>query len=165
MDTKNRKGTPRSANSKQQINCNTSKRKVKWGAFKFKADANKICKEIEKIGDNATPEQIVDFARDKKSELHKCFEWNDSIAAEKYRLQQARVIMCNIVYADHNNTSEAAKIRVYQSVGNTYKPSVQIIQNEDEYKLLLNRAYAELRSFKQRYKTLSELEPILALIE
>lgn len=139
--------------------------KAVWGTFKFNADANKICKEIEKIGDSATPEQIVEFARNKRSELHKCFEWNDSIAAEKYRLQQARVIMCNIVYADHEDASESIKIRVYQSVGNTYRPSVKIIQNEDEYKLLLERAYAELRSFKQRYKTLSELEPLLALIE
>lgn len=57
----------------------------------YKADAEKVSKEIESIP-NATPSSILEFARNENSELHKCFEWDDTVAAEKYRLQQARNI-------------------------------------------------------------------------
>ena len=56
----------------------------------FRADAQLVSNEIMSIGDTATPAQIVDMARDSSTELHKCFEWNDTVAAEKYRLEQAR---------------------------------------------------------------------------
>ena len=54
--------------------------------------AQKVAEEIASIGESATPQQIVDRARDENSELHKCFEWDDSIAAENWRKQQARII-------------------------------------------------------------------------
>ena len=37
-------------------------------------DPQKVAEEIMGIGESATPRQIVDRARDEKSELHKCFE-------------------------------------------------------------------------------------------
>ena len=57
----------------------------------FKADAAKVYKEIGT--DNVTPESVLEKAKDKKSELHKCFDWDDKSAANKYRLQQARQII------------------------------------------------------------------------
>ena len=63
----------------------------------YKADAEKVSKEIESI-QNATPKNILEFARSENTELHKCFEWDDTKAAEKYRLQQARQIVCNLIY-------------------------------------------------------------------
>jgi len=54
----------------------------------YKADAQKIADEI---GDNKiSPQELLEKARNEDSELHKCFEWDDSVAAEKYRLIQAR---------------------------------------------------------------------------
>ena len=67
----------------------------------YKADAEKVSKEIESIS-NATPSSILEYARNENSELHKCFEWDDTVAAEKYRLQQARNIVCNLVYQEEN---------------------------------------------------------------
>lgn len=40
-----------------------------------------------------TPEEIVEVARNPKHPLHDAFEWDDSIAAEKWRLDQARVLI------------------------------------------------------------------------
>lgn len=56
----------------------------------FKADAQQVAKEICSIGDECSPQDIVVFARDERSELHKCFEWDDSIAGERYREIQAQ---------------------------------------------------------------------------
>lgn len=67
---------------------------------RYGADAQKVADEIFSIGEHATPSQILDKARDAESELHKCFDWNDAEAAEKWRLQQARLIVCNLVYKE-----------------------------------------------------------------
>lgn len=138
---------------------------VSWKFQTYKADANKVYSEIQSIGENVTPKQIVEYARDENSELHKCFEWNNDIAAEKWRVQQARLLVCNIVYSEPS-TQEPTKIRVMQSCNNnSYKPVTLIMKNKTEYEALLERALAELHAFKERYKTLNELEEIMALIE
>ena len=62
----------------------------------YKADAQKVADEI---GDKkVTPQEILEKARDETSELHKCFEWDDSVAAERYRLQQAGNLSENTIH-------------------------------------------------------------------
>ena len=132
----------------------------------FRADAQKVADEIRALGDEVTPEQIVDAARDENTELHKCFDWDDTIAAEKWRLHQARQVVCFIVYRERDSSPETAPVRVFHKIDSGgYKPSVMIFRNEDEYQKLLQAAYAELRAFKIKYARLQELSEILALIE
>lgn len=129
----------------------------------YKADAQKVADEI---GDGkVTPQEVLEKARDKNSELHKCFEWDDSIAAEKYRLQQARAIIVNLVYVP--KTKEEEPVRCFQITTErcTYQPTKQFLVQEDEYQSLLERAKAELESFKRRYATLTELESVFEAIE
>ena len=129
----------------------------------FKADAQKVADEI---GENkVTPQEVLDKARDENSELHKCFEWNDSVAAEKYRLQQARAIIVNLVYSP--KTEEKQPVRCFQITTErcTYQPTKTFLVQEDEYQSLLKKAKAELDSFKKKYKTLSELEEVFNAID
>lgn len=44
----------------------------------------------------AKPQKLVDMARDPLSPIHDCFEWNDQIAGEKFRIIQARQYIRNI---------------------------------------------------------------------
>ena len=139
-----------------------------FGSSLYKGvDPQKVADEILGIGDEATPQQIVDAARDESSELHKCFEWDNQIAAEKYRLQQARTIVCNLVIARPEQGEEKPKLRVFYKTESSqgYKPSTFIFHVPDEYEKLLKQAYAELHAFKQKYNSLKELEEILALID
>lgn len=141
---------------------------VKWGSFNFNADANKVYEEISGIGESCTPTQIVEYAREHKdSELYKCFDWDDTVAAEKWRLQQARTVVCNIVYEEVSKDNQVQNIRVIQHVPEleAYKPVSLIIRNKTEYESLLERACAELRAFKERYKMLTELEQIMERID
>lgn len=131
----------------------------------FKADANTVAKEIESI--KATPENIVKYAKSESTELHKCFEWNDSVAGHKYRCIQAQQIVRNLVVVKEE-TEEKTPIRFFYNTGDgsgEYKPVKMILRNEDEYQALLKRAMEELHSFKKKYSCLSELEEILALID
>ena len=51
--------------------------------------------ELEREG-RLLPADVVDDARDADSPLHSHFEWDDSIAAEHYRLDQARNLIRSI---------------------------------------------------------------------
>ena len=132
------------------------------------ADADRVAQEILSIGETATPAQIVDKARGENTELHKCFDWNDSSAAEKYRLFQARQVVCHLVIQRSESEQEKPPVRYLHIVdtdeGRAYKATELILQVKPEYDRLLERAYAELHAFKVKYQTLSELEEIMALI-
>ena len=130
----------------------------------FNADAQRVADEI---GENSiTPEQVLEKARnDENSELHKCFEWNDGIAAEKYRLIQARKIIINLAYVPKEKTDEPVRCFQITREKSVYMPTKQFLVNNDEYQDLLKRAKVELESFKRRYATLSELEIVFEAIE
>lgn len=129
----------------------------------FKADASKVADEIG-YG-KVTPQEVLDKARDENTELHKCFEWDDSIAAEKYRLRQASDIIRNLVFIKKKKEDEPIRCFQITTEKNTYQPTQMFLVQEDEYQALLKRAKAELESFKRRYATLTELESIFEAIE
>ena len=133
----------------------------------FKADAQKVADEIRSIGEEVSPVQIVAKARNKDTELHKCFEWDDTKAAEKYRLYQARQVVCSLVFKEVEEKEDTTPRRIFHRTENTggYKPLELIVKNQTEYEKLLEQARAELRTFKVKYHSLSELEEILALID
>ena len=135
-------------------------------SFFSDANAEKCYEEIQTIGESVTPKQILDYARNPETELHKCFEWDDSIAAEKYRIEQARMVVRHLVIVnDKESDKEPQKIRVMQRAEDAYKPVQMIVRNKTEYESLLERARAELRAIKNRYSQLVELEAILSLID
>ena len=133
---------------------------------RISADAQKVADEILAIGSSATTAQILDKARDEQTELHKCFDWNDAEAAEKWRLQQARHIVCNLVIKGKSETPRT-EVRVFfkTDADSGYKPTVLIMQDKDEYRKLLDRALAELNSFRAKYKTLVELDGVFDAID
>ena len=133
----------------------------------YKVSADDVTKELSSLGDRFTPQQVVDLARDEKTALHSCFEWDDTVAAEKYRLTQAQTLIRMIVIHDEKK-DEKTEVRMFVSTGertNEYTPTKIIVRHLDEYQALLERAMAELRAFKKKYETLKELDYILQLIE
>lgn len=139
---------------------------VSWNGFRFSADAEKCYREIQSL-ECITPASIVDYARSEDTELHKCFQWDDSIAAENWRKQQARIIVSSLVVTVEKNTAGSQKYRLIQHDDSTkeYKPVVFTVRNMDEYSRLLAQAKRELRSFKERYKSITELSEVIEQIE
>lgn len=132
----------------------------------YNADAGKVAEEICSIGEHATTAQIVEKARDAGTELHKCFEWDDTKAAEKWRLQTARNVVCSLVFREKEQT-EAPAMRLFfkTDAASGYAETTTIIQNADEYQKLLQRALGELRAFQRKYQSLVELDGLMETIE
>lgn len=132
----------------------------------FKADAEKVYSEIISLGDSFSPEQIVEAAKNKKSELHKCFTWDDTVAAKKWREHQARMLVAQLVIRTEAKDHEPVAVRIISStsVKNEYKPVVKLIEVEQDYADLLARAISELKAFQRKYKTVKELREIFEAI-
>ena len=112
--------------------------------YVYKADANRVYEEIQSIGETCTKEDIVNKARDESTELHACFEWDDTVAAEKYRLRQAGDVVRHLYLVrqetpDEEPEHEEKKIIVNQFRGfsnlgkhDEYESTIQIVRNEDK---------------------------------
>lgn len=133
----------------------------------FKADAETVYKEITALGDSFSPEQIVEAAKDEKSELHKCFTWDDTVAAKNWRKHQARVLVAQLVVKTETSDSEPVSVRVIASTSarNEYKPVVKLLEVEQDYADLLARAIRELQAVRNKYKTVTELREIFEAID
>ena len=95
----------------------------------YKVDANDVGKEFEKLGDNLTPETVLNVARDENNVMHSMFEWNDEIAGEKYRKHQAAQMICSLRVEIIKDDKPTKKVRAFVTTkANTnYQP---IIKNE-----------------------------------
>jgi len=125
----------------------------------FKADAQKVADEI---GDRkVSAQELVDMARDENTELHKCFEWDDSIAAEKWRVQQARIVLSGLVFRTENKEDVPVRIYSLTTERTVYQPTTHFLKQPDEYQALLQRAKARMTAFIREFETLSELENVI----
>lgn len=133
----------------------------------FKADAETVYKEITALGDSFSPEQIVEAAKDENSELHKCFTWDDTVAAENWRKHQARVLVAQLVIRTETTDKEPVAVRVISSASakNMYAPTVKMLEVEQDYADLLARAVRELKIIQLKYKAVKELREIFEAID
>ena len=131
----------------------------------YKADAQKVADEILTLGDSVEPSAVVEKAKDESTELHKCFEWRDDVAAEKYRLHQAGNLIRFICIASETE-QQPIPIRAFlkTEAAQPYKSLNVIMQSADDYAAMLDRARRELAAFKNKYQALTELKPVFDAI-
>jgi len=75
-------------------------RRFKWihEAVPFgKADAQKVGEEIDALGEDKSDARIIVKARDEKTELHKCFQWDVNEAAYDHWLTTAQRIRKSLI--------------------------------------------------------------------
>lgn len=134
----------------------------------YSVDAQSAGEELERIYENKgrlEPKEIVDESRTENAPLHPCFEWNDTVAAEKYRETQAQGIVRSIVVVHENQNNEPVEVRAFVNVQETYRPIEVVVNSEEQTKELLESALAELRVFERKYATLSQLVPVFNAIK
>lgn len=113
-----------------------------------------------------TPKSILADARVKTSPLHGCFEWRDSIAAEKFRLEQARTIVQNIEVVIEDSKQKGHKVRAFVHVNrgedSRYENVAVAMSNKKLRGQVLETALWELDHWRDRYRELKELADVLA---
>lgn len=130
-------------------------------------DAQSAGEELDRIYQkrgSMTPGDIVEESRPQNALLHACFEWKDSIAAERYREIQASNIVRNITVIQ-NAPTEPKNIRAFVCVQKSYHPVGIVLSDEEKASELLQTAFRELKAFKEKYATLSELVTVFDAID
>jgi hypothetical protein len=117
----------------------------------------------EENDESRLPKRVVDSARDPESPLHCHFEWDDAVAAEKHREEQARGLIRSIVADDGSgNEPVRAFLSIADKGGTSYRTIEEIRSSVDLQQRLLAGAERDLEAFTARYRALKE---ICAIVE
>jgi len=125
-----------------------------------------ILQEIYEERGRLTARDVLEEARDPGHPLHARFEWDDSIAAERYRLEQARQLIREIkVTFIPRGATEVQSVRAYHSVadpeGRTYRPTQEIAGNPLMLKMLLSDMTRDWNRLRERYGHLVEFAEMI----
>lgn len=130
--------------------------------------AGEVCADLEQKG-TLTAENLVDISRPEDAPLHEAFDWDDQIAAEKWRKEQAGCIIRSIVIvADEETGAQAEPIRAFFSIVPAepqYESINAIIKDQNKYQDLLALALKELMAFSKKYQQIKELSPVRSAID
>ena len=107
---------------------------------------------------------VVEFARDPKTALHNYFTWDDTEAAERYRIIQARRVIRVFVTIE---AQEARPVRTYVSLmqdrarpGGGYRSTASVMRSTRLRSALLQQALDELNATRMRYTAIKELATV-----
>lgn len=126
--------------------------------------AQKIGQELEALGDNFTPNDVVELARNGHSAMHKEFIWDDRKAGHEYRLHQARSLLQKVKIVikvkDNNEITRAfhnVRVRVNKKVENRYV-TLRVVKKSNNFSYqVIEQAKRELEHWSDRYKQYSQL--------
>ena len=124
--------------------------------------AGKICQELSETEDGLTPQNLVNISRDKNHPLHCEFEWNDSIAAEAYRVEQAKQLIrdITIVHDEEEKKSDRGFV-ITPGRNHVYVPLNDALSNETWKNNLLEAAKRDMVAFIAKYRRLTELTRVI----
>jgi hypothetical protein len=119
------------------------------------------------------PEDVVEYARDKSTQLHKRFDWSDRVAAGKWRLEQARQLIrvCVRMLPTKGEEMGIVSVRSYISLpsdrisGEGYRTLTDILEDENKTSELLALLVADMRIFRRKYEHFVSLRLALAHVD
>ena len=133
----------------------------------YKVDANmfgEMLEQMERDGVAITPGAVLDMARELDSPIHNEFEWDDTIAAEKYRLEQARKMIVCLKRVDAEEEQKDYKLRAVVSTpggNNVYVPLQTALGNEEYKAHMLKQAKNDCEIFLAKYRKLEALASVV----
>lgn len=131
--------------------------------------ADIIRKELDRIArDNGGvlwPKKVVEAARPESSPLHSRFEWDNSEAAERYRLIQARQLInitVNVVGEGADEERMWVSLKPDREEAGGYRSMIAVLSDTDLRVQLLDDALKDMEAFANKYRHLQELAEVFA---
>ena len=127
--------------------------------------ADEVGQHLERLRETfhgeLTPEDVVADARNHNSPLHSFFEWDDSAAAEQYRVQKACGLIRGVVAIVVGGEQPAKQVQAFVHVPDPQEPHYRAtdhaMSQEQTREMILRQAWKEFQSWKRRYQHLDEL--------
>ena len=141
---------------------------VKGSCFKTEAEVAKGVMDKLAAEGNLSPQNLVEVSRPKSAPLHnEFFSLNDKQAAQKWREDIARRMICSIVVTP-DEEEDTRTVRAFFNIErgtHEYIPTEIIYSDESKKQRLLEIAKKELMAFKAKYTTLTELSGVFRAID
>ena len=106
-------------------------------------EPEEVARELAKVASEEgilKPASVVEAARSESSPLHPCFTWDDSVAAEKQRLHEARLLIkCIRIERPETGRTEPVYVSVRTEDARGYM-RIADITTVDEWAGAVNRA-------------------------
>ena len=132
----------------------------------YKVPAQTAGEELQRIYEErgkCDAADVVDESRPEEATLHPCFEWNDPVAAELYRQQQARNLVGCIVTVGEPQKNQRVEVRAFAHVEGTYTPMTVVVNDADKRAELVESALRAFRTARDNFSVVSD-EPALKAI-
>ena len=136
------------------------------------SDRAEVLAELESIrqvnGGLLKAEDVVAFATDPKTHLHGKFEWHDGVAAEQFRLTQARaVIRVHVTVLPREKQTVRAFVSMPEdrAKGGGYRSTTEVLASQAARDVLIYQAHREMKTFLARYEHLEELAGVIAAMD
>lgn len=110
------------------------------------------------------PADVVNEARNPENILHRAFEWDDTVAAEAYRLEQAKeLIRVQVVVIGDNPEPVRAFVNLgcYRGTDDGgYRLTARVLNDSELLAELMKDAAMELVTFERKYSRITELSGV-----
>lgn len=130
--------------------------------------AGETIEKIEERDGAVTAKAFLDESRPEESPTHGCFEWDDTKAAERWRLWQANQTIRDlcVTIVSENVDEEPIKVPVFVNTERRVVTTARFmsvdsaLEDEDHRRVVLQNALDELRAFEHKYAKLTELSEV-----
>lgn len=119
---------------------------------------------LRKSRGQLTPTEVMKEARRASSILHRYFEWDNRKAGEKFRLEQARVLITSIVTISMEGT-ETESIRSFVKINNSFEPIEIVMSDSVMREQALSEVYESIGYLKDKLKAFKEFADILLALD
>lgn len=131
-------------------------------------DANAVGAHLELLRQQAkgelTPNDVLKDARHNNSPLHGYFEWDDTAAAEEYRLSQARGLIRSVVAIYVSDGKPAKRMRAFVHINEPgaqhYRDTAHAMSQQKTRDIVLRQAWREFQAWRRRYEELDEFSQL-----
>jgi len=136
-------------------------------------DLREILNGVRAERGRLTPEIVVEVAREESHPLHHRFEWDDGIAAHKYRLVQASNLLRVKFKQDRGAEEDPVELRAFWPVkagesgdpdvnaDTEYVPVEEVLMDPIARQVLLNQMIREAAAFRRRYQHMAEFATVV----
>lgn len=131
------------------------------------SDVKEILIGIYRAKGSLTPEILLDEARSRSHPLHSRFEWDDSAAAEKWRLAQSADIIRSVKIQYVSGDGSPHDLRAFHAVREDpsrpaeYKPTEDVLADPIAAEILKRQMRRDWATFEARYRHLLEFEQLI----
>lgn len=140
------------------------KYKFRDGFVAKNVDAQTAGEECDRIANSVglTAENLLNASREETAPLHNYFEWDNDVAAEKYRLVQSKDLIRSIIIVRQTDDDERPPVRKFIAIRKPetkereFIPVETVLKRQDYMEQMFEQALKDLSAFRTKYVNLRD---------